>query len=138
MFGIDTPILHDARGKPYVGADGVHISISHTDGWCLAAVGDCALGADIERIADRPWERLAKRFFSPDEAAYAVTHERFYEIWCAKESYVKYTGEGFSRTFPGFCVLNVPLSFTHFSHDGCHIAICAPERAEKAPSVIDI
>ena len=92
--------------KPEASLPGAYLSISHSVNVCAVAASDIPVGLDIElttRNADRLL-KLAERFFSPDEFEYvkAMPEQRFYEIWCKKESYVKYTGEGFRRIFPGF------------------------------------
>ena len=133
-FGIRTTLEKDARGKPYFPDSPYFVSISHTDGVCLAAVSDQPIGADIERIKPRSaghLEQLASRFFSPDEAA-AVHADpaEFYRIWTAKESFVKLTGEGFSRSFPSFSVIDSPLAFDSRDVSGCAVTVCS-EMADK-------
>ena len=136
-FGIDCRLAHDSRGKPYFEASPVHVSISHSDGMCLAAVSDREIGADIERIRPRDTDRkkrLASRFFAPDEAA-AVHADpaEFYRIWTAKESFIKYTGEGFSRPLPSFSIFGSALTFTHINYGDYAVAVCAEESAADAP-----
>jgi len=136
-FGIDCRLTHDSCGKPYFEASPIHVSISHSDGMCLAVVSDREIGADIERI--RLWDadktkRIASRFFAPDEAAAVhAAPARFYEIWTAKESFIKYTGEGFSRPLPSFSVLDNALTFTHIKYGDYAVAVCAEESAADAP-----
>ncbi|MBE6611009.1 MAG: 4'-phosphopantetheinyl transferase superfamily protein [Ruminococcaceae bacterium] len=121
-------LSHDARGKPCFDG-GWHVSISHSHGLCLAVISHRAIGADIEKTGGDPEKllKLAARFFAPDELAYVKEspEDRFYEIWTAKESFVKYTGEGFSRTFPSFSVFDQPLVFSHFIHGDHAVTICA-------------
>lgn len=140
-FGIRSSLRHDSRGKPYFDAHGVFVSISHSDGLCLAAVSDKELGADIERIngGDR-LTRLAQRFFTEEEADAVKTggEDRFYEIWCAKESYIKYTGEGFSRPLGSFSVLNSEMKYSYFRYGNYMIAVCSDEQVQLPIELIDI
>ena len=138
-YDITAPLKKDARGKPYFDGTAVHISISHSKELCLAAISDAEIGADIERVngnADK-LTRLAGRFFTKGEYEYvkAAPHERFYEIWCAKESYIKYTGEGFSRPLSSFSVFDMEMHFSHFDADGYHIAVCSREYRADTPPV---
>ena len=48
-------------------------------------------------IRDRRYVNMAKRFFHEKEADYVqekAPYQRFFRVWAAKESYVKYTGKG--------------------------------------------
>ena len=135
------PLKKDERGKPYFEGHTAHISISHSSGMCLAAISDDEIGADIEFITHSE-DRLipiAKRYFTALETEYVLRSpiKHFYEIWCAKESYIKYTGEGLSRSLSSFCVLESDMHFTHFILNGYHIAVCAKKRADTPPIVID-
>ena len=127
--------------KPEANLAGAYLSISHSVNVCAVAASDIPVGLDIElttRNADRLL-KLAERFFSPDEFEYvkAMPEQRFYEIWCKKESYVKYTGEGFRRKFPGFSVFDLKERFSSFEvygHFGC---VCSYERVEITPKFVN-
>lgn len=139
-YGLDAPLNKDERGKPYFDGADVHISISHSHERCLAAISDSEVGADIEykNGTDERLTRLAKRFFTEGEAAYVdeCPRERFYEIWCAKESYIKYTGEGFSRPLSSFSVLESDMCFSRFDCGGYTVCVCSRERTDEAPLFI--
>ena len=138
---VDSELILAPQKKPLAKAPGAYLSISHSCGVCAVAVADEPVGLDIE-LNEREPERLmklAKRFFSSDEAEYVKPDpaRRFYEIWCKKESYVKYTGEGFSREFPGFSVFDLNERFSSFDiygHFGC---VCAMESAGIEPVFVD-
>ena len=138
-LALTAPLKKDARGKPYFDGAPAYVSISHSNGMCLAAISDTEIGADIEYITQSPNQlnRLAERFFTLSESEYvkAAPSERFYEIWCAKESYIKYTGEGFSRPLSSFSVLDTEMLFSHFDTDGYHIAVCSREYSADTPPV---
>lgn len=97
-----------ANGKPQ--AEGLCFNVSHSGSWAVCAVGRKPVGCDVERVVRAP-ERVAERFFHPNEAAYirqCRAEERdtaFFRIWTMKESYVKMTGEG----------LRLPLNSIEFS-----------------------
>ncbi len=138
-YTITAPLKKDTRGKPYFDGVPAHVSISHSNKLCLVAVSGTEIGADIEYITPHPDKltRLAERFFTPYESEYvkAAPRERFYEIWCAKESYIKYTGEGFFRPLSSFSVFDTEIQFSHFDIAGYHIAVCSHEYLADTPPV---
>lgn len=111
-------VTRTQRGKPYFpDCPQIHISPSHSGDYFLCAVADFPVGADIQIHDGLPDEmpedaeirlhRIAKRYFTPGEAAFiqADTGERFFRLWTARESYVKYTGQGIDDSFAEHCVL---------------------------------
>jgi 4'-phosphopantetheinyl transferase len=105
-------------GKPMVkGAADFHFNLSHSGQWVVIAYGSSPVGIDVERICwDSGKENLARRYFTADEQDYVFGQEpqrcaeRFFEIWTAKESYLKYIGTGLRKALDSFSVLqiNVP------------------------------
>ncbi|MDR1029160.1 MAG: 4'-phosphopantetheinyl transferase superfamily protein [Clostridiales Family XIII bacterium] len=115
---------YGAHGKPFFDTpplSSVRFSISHS-GQCWAAIfHTAAVGLDIEDVSatgrhsgyDRArFERIAARFFSPDERSHlrdaadaSAAKERFFKIWTRKEAYMKYTGNGFSEAPERFSVI---------------------------------
>jgi 4'-phosphopantetheinyl transferase len=97
-------------------AQALRFNISHTRGLVALAVGrERELGVDVEHVASRRVSPdIAGAFFSPREAADvagtpdAHVHDRLFEYWTFKESYIKARGMG----------LSLPLDkFTfHFPH----------------------
>ena len=155
LFSRGDILRYAETGKPYVGVgSGMYVSISHSHGLCAAAVSDSEVGVDIEYIdPNRPTERLnrlAERFFSADELAYikagadavdAVLPERFFEVWCAKESYVKYTGDGLSG-LGGFSIFGLPVNVTRLrvidtNGRSYACAVASRERAEISPIYVE-
>ena len=84
--------FYGENGKPQT--EGGYLSLSHAGPYGLCAWSAEPVGADIER-ENQSLRRLARRLFAPDEA-----EDDPLLTWCAKESYVKLTGEGLSRPFP--------------------------------------
>lgn len=80
----------------------LHISVAHAGSMALVAVAPHGpIGVDIEHIdARRPLLALARRFFSPEEAAMledCAADERralFHQLWTRKEAVLKTTGAG--------------------------------------------
>ena len=143
----DDVLRYAESGKPYVGVgSGMYVSISHSHGLCAAAVSDSEVGVDIEYIdpsrSTERLNRLAARFFSQDELEYVSgLPERFYEIWCAKESYLKYTGDGLSG-LGAFSIFGLPVNVmrlrvidTNGKSYAC--AVASRERAEISPIYVE-
>lgn len=98
-----------AHGRPEIANSGwsdgwVSFNISHTAGLiALGVTGGHALGIDTEHVGLRraPLD-IADAFFSPQEAqalrieAADTRHERFFDYWTLKESYIKAKGKGLS------------------------------------------
>lgn len=142
VCGVSTELKKDARGKPFFEGTPAYISLSHSNGLCLAAISDSNIGVDIEKLSEDNERlfRIAKRYFTPDEAKYvsACPERRFFEIWCKKESYIKYTGEGLSRSLSSFCVFDTDVTFSYFEFDGYGIGVCSREKVAAPPILVDI
>ena len=92
-----------ASGKPMVvapqRASDVHFNVAHTNGLVVAAVSNVPVGVDVEdRRRDARIEKIARRFFAPEEADWVLAlpeRERraaFFEVWVMKEAVVKSRG----------------------------------------------
>ena len=87
-------------GKPRLVSNAVDFSLSHAGNFCVCALDSSPLGVDVE--LPRISMAVAARCFHPDEAAFLQTlpeeaqKDALLRLWTAKESYLKYTGEGLS------------------------------------------
>ncbi len=107
------------RGKPYFpNFRELHVSITHSGAYCICAIAGQNIGIDLQEhsrlqretpdAAVLRFQKLAKRFFSAKEAVFVSeedTEHRFFDIWTARESYVKYTGTGIDGGFGSLCLL---------------------------------
>ena len=95
------------KGKPYFpDAPEIACSISHTDGYWACAISDGPVGLDIEKMRQCPAQKVARRFFHPQEALFAAkSQQAFFQVWTAKESYVKLLGRGIDACFGDFSVV---------------------------------
>ncbi len=96
-------------GKPYAEElPEVRFSITHSGGYWLCAVGRQEVGLDLQEVRDRETEKIARRFFHPSATAWLRGRGRdaFFGLWAAKESYVKYTGEGITKGLDYFSVVD--------------------------------
>ena len=96
-------------GKPYFeNAREIFFSISHSGKIWGCAFSDAPVGLDIQIHTECDKQRIADRFFHPKEAeAIALHPEWFFQIWTAKESYIKYLAKGFYEDFSSFSVIEV-------------------------------
>ncbi len=93
------PVAQGQWGKPsFVNESTLHFSISHSGEFWLCAFSDRPVGIDIQCCKSFVLpEKLSRRFFHPAEDSFLARdgYERFYDLWTAKESFVKFTGRGF-------------------------------------------
>lgn len=119
-------------GKPYA-QNGPFFSFSDSCGYMLCAVSDYDLGADLELRRDsQKYMKIAKRFFAPDEAA-AATPESFFELYTAKEAYVKYTQMGIFSGLEKFSALSGrvgSVNIIKFSYGECVCAVASEKESE--------
>ena len=86
---------------PAFAATGLNFNVAHTPGMVVVAVGRVTrLGVDVEAADKRAPLPVARRYFSPREAAAldALPPEtrprHFLRLWTLKEAYLKAMGEG--------------------------------------------
>ncbi len=127
------------NGRPFYKNGNADFSISHSSGVCVCAVAvrgetgehpnslfvlnadTYAVGIDIEPLdGERNHERIVKKHFTFSEKEYVGnSRERFFEVWTAKESLCKMTGEGLgkissvdSKKLPrGICLVTKKIPF---------------------------
>lgn len=100
-------LMYGHKGKPFT--DGLCFSLSHSEDMVICAVGESAIGCDIEKLSV-PREKVAARYFAAAELEYLNSlspedkAKAFFRIWTMKESYLKMTGEGLSVPLDSFYV----------------------------------
>jgi len=103
-------IRTDRLGRPWLrGAQDVDISISHSEGWILVAIGrGCRIGADVQKVTAVFQSRaLVRRACTVLEARALSTLPqperpgRLADLWTAKEAAVKADGRGLSIDLRG-------------------------------------
>lgn len=96
------------NGKPYFMGDPIYFSVSHSGDYWMCIFSRYPIGIDFQKKKTKNnAEKIARRFFHPDEIDYLEKQEwiPFFDIWCAKESYVKYTGSGIAGELAAFSVV---------------------------------
>lgn len=140
------PVLcYGPEGKPEFAEDnGLHFSLSHTDGWAFCAVSAQNIGFDAQAVG---WydERVAEHFFFAEELLnHGNRAEQFFRLWTMKESYVKYTGNAsmFSK-ISVFPEQNVPVFdrekdcwfLSQMFQNHLQTALCMPENPGEVPFI---
>lgn len=132
-------VVCDANGKPYVqGQEGFFFNLSHSGRWVVLAYGDGPVGIDVQNVeGDLARAEKVCRLFSPEEADFVLgaqgqeRSERFYEVWTAKESYLKYLGVGLRKSLDSFSVLpdgdRLGVRFSRSARGEYHLTLCAGE-----------
>jgi 4'-phosphopantetheinyl transferase len=108
------------HGRPFISyprsAEGLHFSLSHTDGFVACAVSSCErVGIDVE-ATDRPvsYLEIARTFFSLAEHADLISlpsvqqRDRFFDLWTLKEAYTKARGLGLQVPLDEFSIHVAP------------------------------
>lgn len=102
------PLAFGPYGKPYLpDQPAVQFSITHSGDFWMCAFSDHAVGLDLQAEQDCDRARLSSRFFHPSEDTYLrqQSYAPFFALWAAKESYLKYTGQGITEDLSAFSVV---------------------------------
>ena len=143
---VDFTIERAPKGKPsFKNLPDLHFSVSHSGDVFACAFSDAPVGVDIQEYKNRPDEsercrKIAARFFHFDEvdALDADTVSAFYNIWTAKESYVKFTGDGIDGDFSAFCIFDLDEYLYQTELCGMSLSVCMPDVDDVEIHKIDI
>ena len=121
-------------GKPVLDSGEAHFSLAHAGDRAVYAIASAPVGVDIERC-DRDVRRLAKKVLAPGETDVLGK-------WVAKESFLKMTGEGLSRSMTALVAMDAEIC----THSGETLArICRLRRdgycvciAMEAPFEVEV
>ena len=117
----------------------LHFSISHSGMFWMCAFSGRPVGIDLQRHGSYvPPETLSRRFFHPLEDAFLQRegYQRFYDLWTAKESFVKFIGTGFYTEPETFSVVSESGEFPTASgaqlrhipfREGYSLCLCSEE-----------
>lgn len=90
-------------GKPYI--EHFFFNVAHSGDWVVGAIATNNIGIDIEKHKKRDFD-ISKNFFSKNEQKYIIkcsdVFKGFYDVWVAKESYMKAIGMGFYKDMISF------------------------------------
>lgn len=105
----DLTLQRGPQGKPALAHHpDIHFNLSHSGTMAVCAVADRAVGVDVEQPREIR-EALVRRVLTAEEQAWLTAQPdreaAFLRLWTRKESFLKRTGEGFSRAPDSFSVL---------------------------------
>lgn len=77
----------------------LHFNVSHSGDWILLAIGQVAVGVDVEKVSsDMAYEDIVMHSFSQQEQQHVAWSSdarfAFYHLWTRKEALVKATAKG--------------------------------------------
>ncbi len=103
----DLTVTRPQYGKPCLRhAPEIQFSVTHSGEYWMCAVSLQKVGLDLQAAQRAQTQKIARRFFHPREAGYLQEHPGdFFKVWSAKESYVKFTGQGIDSSFSDFSVV---------------------------------
>lgn len=100
----DVSFKRALTGKPFIENNPLRYNLSHSGDYVICAISQREVGIDIEKreridleIAEHFHEKEFQDIMSQKDSL-AV----FYDYWCLKESYLKYTGMGLSVPLDAF------------------------------------
>lgn len=118
------------HGKPYFKSGGLHFSVSHSGRCAAIAVDEDEIGLDVEKLPDRDYLKLARRFYHPNERACvenaADPARAFTRVWTRKEAYLKQRGTGVAADLAAFDTTSGELSerIRSFDLNGYVLSVC--------------
>ena len=106
----DVKFRKNSFGKPYLlNNKTLNFNISHSNGYVVFAFSIASeLGIDIEKVSEKPFLDIARRFFSLKEFDLLSNEpneslkDSFFRLWTRKEAYVKAIGKGLSHSLSSF------------------------------------
>ncbi len=137
----ENDIQRSPGAKPYLADGSAEFSVTHSGDLWLACVSPHPVGLDLQVHKGKYSPAVAKRYFHPDEVALLEKAREaggdlplFFRLWCARESYAKFTGDGIAAMDKGWSSLAspVPICELPFRH-GWSLCLCTrlPEKAYK-------
>ena len=119
------PLETGRWGKPaFSRCPGLHFSLSHSGSWWVCAFSSRPVGLDLQfHRSFSPPGTLSRRFFHPLEDGFlsGQGYRDFFDLWSAKESYVKFTGQGFHLDPSEFSVVSPKGIFPRYP--GVHLRL---------------
>ena len=97
-------------GKPFIAANyNLHFNLSHSGDYIVCAFNNSEIGIDIEEITERDAEAISAFFSLQEKCAYnnksPIEKEGFFfDLWTAKESFIKAIGNGFAIDITKFTI----------------------------------
>lgn len=130
----DAELSLNEHGKPYLPGSEVHFSVSHSGKCAAIAVDSAEAGLDVEKLPDRDYMKLARRFYHPNELGYVEASDdparTFTRIWTRKEAYLKQIGTGIATDLATFDTTSGEPAerIVSYDIDGYVISVCTESK----------
>ncbi len=104
-------IQRSDKGKPFFVDGPVEFSLSHSGIMWMCMLSHRPCGLDLQVMKDCDYEKLAQRFYTPQECHYVELwgQDGFFDVWVRKEAFAKCTGKGFFSHMPSMADENTDL-----------------------------
>ncbi len=103
---LNLEIVTSPLGKPYFKQEKIFFNISHSRNIICTALADKEIGIDIQFKKETDFLKIAERFFHKSEIEKiknsSGSAHLFYELWTAKEAYLKFKGIGLREKLDSF------------------------------------
>ncbi|HLR20039.1 MAG TPA: 4'-phosphopantetheinyl transferase superfamily protein [Staphylococcus sp.] len=91
-------------GKPFLlNSQNLYFNLSHSHDWVACYVSDTPVGVDIEKIDDIAHELFWDITHPKEQASLINNQDNFFSIWCLKESFIKFKGQGLYLDIQKLC-----------------------------------
>ena len=122
----EADILRESGKKPQLRDGTVQFSVTHSGPYWMVCLSPATIpvGLDLQQHKAKYTPGVAKRYFHPAELALLqkAQAERtdtvqtdtalFFDLWCGRESYAKYTGDGITGLDKGYSTTASPIPLT--------------------------
>ncbi len=137
-------------GKPYI-EGGPEFNLAHSGEYVILAIGDSAVGCDIERMKKIDYLRVGRVVLTENELTAIENADDarslFYEFWTKKESFIKLTGEGFHCPLKNLDFSarqselihdGAPCFFKEYMLEDYKIMLCTREKTDCGLEYVDV
>ena len=125
-------IVRVPNAKPFLQDGSAAFSVTHSGEIWMVCIAPFPVGLDLQIHKNKYAPGVAKRYFHPSELDLLTDARQtgedlalFFQIWCARESYAKFTGDGVAGMDKDYSTLHspVPLYVLPF-RDGYSLTLC--------------
>ena len=128
----EADVIRRPNEKPYLADGSVQFSVTHSGSVWMACLSPVPVGLDLQIHKPKYSPGVAKRYFHPTELALLESVKAngsdtalFFDLWCARESYAKYTGDGVAAMDKGYSTLASPVPLYKLTfRQGYSLTLC--------------
>lgn len=109
-------IIRRPNEKPFLTDGSVQFSVTHSGSVWMVCLSPVPVGLDLQIHKNKYSPGVAGRYFHPAELSFLDAAKAdgtdttlFFDLWCARESYAKYTGDGVAALDKDYCTCTSPI-----------------------------